>query len=256
MEVGPLGDARFQFALSRFTKSARSMARCYGCESFSHNVRILDASRLAPPKSVVSTSLLRPPEFLEQSPITDGTTMKIFQRFRSAAVTLASAGLLLPQTTTGAAEPSSVGPSKGAAVATSIQDVALAPGGTLQGQVLNPQGIPLAQTRVSVLSGGQEVASTHTDADGNFVVNNLRGGSYTVIAGDGGGIYRLWTDNSAPPHAGGRVLIVSGRSVARGQLGGGAGLLSPTGLAILGFAGGITAAGLATQGNQENLTGS
>jgi hypothetical protein len=137
-----------------------------------------------------------------------------------------------------------------------VHDVALALGGTLHGQVLDPQGAPLSQTAVTVWSRGQQIATTRTDASGRFAVGNLRGGCYTVIAGTSGGVYRLWTQEAAPAHAGRGVLIVEQRGVVRGQMGGG-GLFTPTNLALAGFATLIVTAGLVSQGNsQENLPGS
>lgn len=177
---------------------------------------------------------------------------RIRLRVRLAALTLACLGTLLPQTPAKAADdPGSAG-SHAAVGAMAVQDVALAPGGVLQGQVLNSEGFPIPQADVSVWSAGQQVASTRTDVDGNFVVADLHGGSYTVVTGENGGLYRLWTENSAPPHASQRVLIVSGRDAQRGQSGSGFRRpWRPTTIAMLGFLGGIVAGGLIGQANSS-----
>ncbi|MEX0679145.1 MAG: carboxypeptidase-like regulatory domain-containing protein [Pirellulales bacterium] len=177
---------------------------------------------------------------------------RIRLRIRLAALTLACLAMLLPQTPVKAADDPGIAGSQAAVGAMAVQDVTLAPGGVLQGQVLDSEGFPVPQTDVSVWSSGQQVASTRTDVDGNFVVTDLRGGNYAVVAGEGGGLYRLWTENSAPPHASQRVLIVSGRDAQRGQ----SGFRfrrpwRPTTIAILGFAGGIVAGGLIGQANSS-----
>jgi hypothetical protein len=130
-----------------------------------------------------------------------------------------------------------------------VQDVALETGGTLRGQVLDQQGNPMLQTTVSVWNAGQEVASTQTDASGNFVVSNLRGGNYVVVAGEDGGTFRLWTETTAPPQARSGVLIVSGRNVRRAQVGGG--FFTPFGLGMAGLIGGIIAGGVISQENSD-----
>jgi len=103
-----------------------------------------------------------------------------------------------------------------AAVPTVI-DVALQQGGTFQGQVLDSQGLPLANTKVSLVQNEVEVASTVTDADGRFSASGLRGGIFVVIAGQGAGVYRLWAANTAPPTAQASALVVSNGEIVRGE---------------------------------------
>jgi hypothetical protein len=47
----------------------------------------------------------------------------------------------------------------------------------------------------------RDVAATTSTADGRFAVQGLKGGVYRVAAGQGQGVYRLWTAKSAPPSA-------------------------------------------------------
>lgn len=82
-----------------------------------------------------------------------------------------------------------------------VADVALADGGTLHGQVLDSQGGGVAGVPVSLRTQDRDVAATATANDGHFAVSNLRGGVYQVAAGQGHGIYRLWTAGTAPPSA-------------------------------------------------------
>ena len=165
--------------------------------------------------------------------------------FKRAAAMLACASLLAPQTNLMAAD--TVGAP--ASPAASILDVALAQGGSLRGQVVNTQGAPLVRTAVSVQSGGHEVASTTTNQRGEFAVNNLRGGNYTIAAADSSGVYRVWTASVAPPAAKPGVLLVSGRQIARGQNGG---IPSRTGLIVLGTAAGIVTAGVVANNDSSS----
>jgi hypothetical protein len=136
-----------------------------------------------------------------------------------------------------------------ASPAASILDVALAQSGSLRGQVVNTQGAPLVGTAVSVQSGGREVASTTTNQRGEFAVNNLRGGNYTIAAADSSGVYRVWTASAAPPAAKPGVLLVSGRQIARGQNGG---FPSGAGLIVLGTAAGIVTAGVVANNDSSS----
>ena len=88
--------------------------------------------------------------------------------------------------------------------------MALQDGGTLVGQVVDQQGNPLGNTRVTVLQQDQEVANAATDANGNFQVSGLRGGIYQVAAGQGMAVYRVWAPNTAPPSAQASAMVVSG----------------------------------------------
>ena len=167
---------------------------------------------------------------------------------KRAALTLAGASLLAPPANLLAAGPQTVAP-VAAAKSASILDVALAQSGVLSGQVVNTQGAPQADTKVSVQAGGKEIAAAVTAQQGQFAVNNLRGGNYTIAAGDSMGAYRLWTAGAAPPAAKPGVLLVSGRQIARGQS---AGFPTRTGLIVLGTAAAIVTAGVITQENDSS----
>jgi len=103
--------------------------------------------------------------------------------------------------------------------------VALRPGGVLQGQVVDPQGVPAAGTRVVLAREGKPLATTQTDDQGRFGFSGLKGGLYQLATAQNGGMYRLWATGTAPPAARADALLVSGDSVVRGAMGQG-GMLS------------------------------
>jgi len=174
--------------------------------------------------------------------------MKAKHVFKRAALTLAGASLLVPQASLLAANPTSA-PAKPAAQTASIMDVALAQSGSLRGQVVNAQGAPVSRMNVLVQSSGREVATTLTNERGEFAVNNLRGGNYTIAAGDSAGVYRVWTANAAPPSAKPGVLLISGRQVTVGQ---NAGFTGRTGLMVLGTAAAIVTAGVVSNDDESS----
>ncbi|MEN6458615.1 MAG: carboxypeptidase-like regulatory domain-containing protein [Thermoguttaceae bacterium] len=117
--------------------------------------------------------------------------MRTGRLIRGVMVSLAALGMCLPQVTL----------ASGQAAAPAVVDIALADGGVLQGQVVDLQGGHVANVPVSVKAADREVAQAVTTADGRFSVQGLRGGVYQVAAGEGQGVYRLWSSNTAPPSA-------------------------------------------------------
>jgi hypothetical protein len=137
---------------------------------------------------------------------------------------LACMGLLLPISTLpaqGAVPPSApAAPAPKAAAPPPVQiDVALRDGGTLMGQVVTANGVPVAQSPVSVRLQGREVAKAVTDRFGYFVVRGLRGGLCEVTCGRARGTVRAWAPGTAPPVAQAGVLLVEGGQPIRGQSG-------------------------------------
>ena len=100
-----------------------------------------------------------------------------------------------------------------------VLDVALARGGLLNGQVVDAQGAAMKAVPVSVWFENRHVATTVSDENGRFGVNGLRGGVHQVSAGQGSGVYRLWTAEAAPPTAKAGEVVVPGQTVVRGQNG-------------------------------------
>lgn len=98
-----------------------------------------------------------------------------------------------------------------------VRDVALAADGSLQGQVIRPQGA--AGSHVQVVFGrldGTPMA-TMTQADGRFQVNGLRPGIYQFQTATQSDVYRVWAPQTAPPAAQAGIVIVEQETIVRGQ---------------------------------------
>lgn len=121
-------------------------------------------------------------------------------------VTLACAGFLAGQTVQ-AASPI-------------IRDVALQPGGVLNGQVLDEQAVAQGQAKIAVVHKGKPLTVTETDAAGRFVLAGLEPGVYELHLAQGGGAYRVWAPRTAPPAAEQGVLLVQDSRVVLNQGGG------------------------------------
>lgn len=117
--------------------------------------------------------------------------MKIGKCVRSAMIVMAALGVCMPELALAASPPTPP----------AVIDVAMADGGVLHGQVVDLQGGSTTGVPVTVKGQNQEIIRTTTAKDGQFSVQGLRGGVYQVAAGDGQGVYRLWTAKAAPPSA-------------------------------------------------------
>ncbi len=149
--------------------------------------------------------------------------MKRSKLFPIGLMTLASVGWMLPQGATAAgpqAAESAAQPAESAtaAPAPAVSDVALHAGGALWGQAVDAQGQPLVGVQVSIRQQGTEVRTAITDASGRFAVNGLNGGTYQLLVADGGGTFRLWATDTAPPAAQAGALVVGNGPVVRGEL--------------------------------------
>ncbi|MBC8868807.1 MAG: carboxypeptidase regulatory-like domain-containing protein [Planctomycetes bacterium] len=144
--------------------------------------------------------------------------MRVLRVLRGGLVVLASFGMLAPQVAFGA------GPGQGGQtlMPAQVRDVALQENGLLNGQVLDTQAAPVAGAPVVVGQQGKVIAETRTDATGRFAVAGLKGGIYQVVTVEGGAVYRAWAPHTAPPAVQSDALIVSGDTVTRGAMNGGA----------------------------------
>ena len=129
---------------------------------------------------------------------------------RRMLVSLAVLGFCLPQSVLAAGV--------AADQTSAVVDVALADGGVLLGQVVDPQGMSLERVPVLLRDRDRETATTKTDASGYFAIRGLRGGVYQVVAPNGHGTFRLWAPGTAPPLSQQGALVVTGRETVRGQL--------------------------------------
>lgn len=127
--------------------------------------------------------------------------------FRKQVVAIVCIGLILPQAVMAAP----------AAPKVQINDVALANGGMLIGQVVDQQGLGKAGVQVVVLQQGRQPVHALTDRAGNFRIVGLSGGTAQVVTEGGQGVYRLWTANAAPPVAQSRAMLIANGQVVRGQ---------------------------------------
>ena len=141
--------------------------------------------------------------------------MRLPLAVRTAVLSLACLGLVLPPSVFGAS-PAASRPAQ-AQPTLQVADAALGPQGVLRGKVVDAQGQPVADARVVLAQRSGPVAEAQTDAEGRFAVANLRHGVYAVGAAEGVGIYRLWPSSVAPPSATSDVLIVSDGTLVRGQ---------------------------------------
>ncbi len=135
--------------------------------------------------------------------------MRGMRVLRGVCTWLAVAGFCLPQSVLAAGVP--------VAAAPIVFDVTLRDGGVLLGQVVDPQGVAQTKVPVSVRDRDREVAASVTDAHGYFAVRGLRGGVYTIMAGAGGGTFRVWQPGTAPPSAQQGALVMAERATIRGQ---------------------------------------
>jgi hypothetical protein len=121
-----------------------------------------------------------------------------------------------------------------------IQDVSLDRQGTLQGQLVDANGKPVAAASVSLRQNGQVAGRAATDRTGQFTFANTRTGVYEIAAAGTNGVYRVWTAEAAPPAANGKVLLVDKGDVVRGQENNARRLLLCTGLILgAGVIGGV-----------------
>ena len=118
-------------------------------------------------------------------------------------------------------------PTKAVAAAPAVQtpsDIVLQDKGVLVGRVVDARGQAMANSPVSLTTGGKEVARVVSDNTGRFQAKNLRGGVYQVASTGHQGVYRLWAPQTAPPAASKGLSIVSQPvDVVRGQYGPGPG---------------------------------
>ena len=145
--------------------------------------------------------------------------MNRLRRSRAVALTIC-AGLLLPGSWASGAEPESkpARTSKAAVQQGPVQDVALSGDGVLEGMVIGAAGTPIASAPVLVAQEGNHVATSKSGKDGHFSVPGLRGGVYQVSSARGTGLFRVWTQDSAPPAARQLATVVAEPNVVRGQM--------------------------------------
>ena len=118
----------------------------------------------------------------------------------------------------GLAAPANVNTVQSAAAlpASALRDVKLTAGGRVDGVLTDRQGAPRTAVTVVLVQNEQEVVRTVTDQAGRFAVTGLRGGEYSLVAGDEMTRCRFWTEGAAPPNAK-EILQVYEGDLVRGQ---------------------------------------
>jgi hypothetical protein len=100
----------------------------------------------------------------------------------------------------------------------SIVDVALDAKQRLHGQVVTPDGIPVADISLALRQRGELIGESEADSNGRFQFAMSRGGVYELVVGDQPAQLRLWTAQAAPPGCARQLVVVHG-DVLRGQSG-------------------------------------
>lgn len=139
--------------------------------------------------------------------------MKLYRLFKAVVAGLACTGILIPAYALEAAEP----PVKRQQSKSGILDVRLAKSGVFEAQVFDAKMKPVANVGVSIRKERKEVLRTKTDGRGFFRAHGLKPGIYYVIAGTGHGLYRVWSDRTAPPSARSQIRMISDSTVVRAQ---------------------------------------
>ena len=144
--------------------------------------------------------------------------MTLLRPIRAAMVVASCIGIVFPTSTAGAANPSPREKDTFSALPRPlITDVALGENGTVRGQVVDHQGVPVRGSSVAMVRDGQELAHVASDHQGHFFVTGLQGGVYHVTSAQGGGTFRLWAPGTAPPAARQVITVVGGADIVRGQ---------------------------------------
>ena len=145
--------------------------------------------------------------------------MQHMGRLQFCAIAIACLGMILPAPVIQAAGVEAGSRDEAVEWVARAVDVALRDGGILVGQAVDTTGNPLSEVPVSVWQSDREVAKAATNQAGWFVVKGLQNGTYQIVAGPAGGVYQLWTPNTAPPSARQSALVVAGGPRVRGQQG-------------------------------------
>ncbi len=143
--------------------------------------------------------------------------MKLYRNFKTGLAALAVAGTLLPVDALEASQPETARQEQAAKVASLIRDVKLTEDGLFRGHVADGKQEAVTNAVVSVRQARKEIVRTKTDANGVFEVTNLKPGVYYVVAGTSHGVYRVWSNRTAPPKAMASAKMVSDMSIVRAQ---------------------------------------
>ena len=99
----------------------------------------------------------------------------------------------------------------------SLLDVVLDSSGNLRARLLDTTSQPISGRRVEVVKNGLPIAHAETDALGRLIVPGLTGGVYQLRTAQSTCVFRVWTQEAAPPSAVTDVAMTEVGMVVRGQ---------------------------------------
>jgi hypothetical protein len=166
---------------------------------------------------------------------TEIKSMISLKSIRGVAVTLATLGTMIPAAPVIAGEAGAPTGPVIKKVDAKVFDIKLSSGGTFNGRVVDHTGAPLEGAAVVIKQANKEVGQTLTDKTGSFAVSNLKTGVYSVASGNTEGVYRVWSETTAPPSAKEQGLLVMGENGARGNFGAGDGTFWVLGIGVVAF---------------------
>jgi hypothetical protein len=138
---------------------------------------------------------------------------------KGMAASLATLGMMVPQTRLLADAPAPKASVGKTSQVNRIPDLALTAGGTMSGRVVDHSGNVIEGAKVVLKQGNKEIGQTVTNNEGTYSFKNVKGGVYQVSSGNTDGVFRVWSEKSAPPTAKGHALLMMGENGARGQFG-------------------------------------
>ncbi|WP_373650494.1 MULTISPECIES: carboxypeptidase-like regulatory domain-containing protein [unclassified Schlesneria] len=138
---------------------------------------------------------------------------------KGMAVSLAAFGMMVPQTRLLADTPAAKAPVAKAGKVNRVPDLVLTAGGTMTGRVCDHSGKVIEGAKVVLKQNNKEIAQTVTNNEGTYSFKNLKSGIYQVGSGNTDGVFRVWSEKTAPPSAKEHALLVMGENGARGQFG-------------------------------------
>lgn len=138
---------------------------------------------------------------------------------KGMAVSLAAFGMMVPQTRLLADTPAAKAPAGKVSKANRVPDLVLTAGGTMTGRVCDHSGKVIEGAKVVLKQNNKEIAQTVTNNEGTYSFKNLKSGVYQVGSGNTDGVFRVWSEKTAPPSAKEHALLVMGENGARGQFG-------------------------------------
>jgi len=90
------------------------------------------------------------------------------------------------------------------------RDIQLDTDGRLVGQLVDREGSPVKSAWIGLRQGPEEPRYVQTNNQGEFTFHGMRGGVYQLFSEDAGGLYRVWTAQSAPPISQPAAMLVTG----------------------------------------------